>query len=65
MTVVAPPPTVTTQPRHRRRMRGSRRVFVLITLGVPFAFYALFVLWPFVQAFIYSLTNWSGFSPYF
>ena len=66
MTVVAPPPTVTTtQPRHRRRMRGSRRVFVLITLGVPFAFYALFVLWPFVQAFIYSLTNWSGFSPEF
>jgi N-acetylglucosamine transport system permease protein len=65
MTVVAPPPTVTTQPRHRRRMRGSRRVFVLITLGVPFAFYALFVLWPFVQAFIYSLTNWSGFSPDF
>ena len=46
-------------------MRGSRRVFVLITLGVPFAFYALFVLWPFVQAFIYSLTNWSGFSPEF
>jgi N-acetylglucosamine transport system permease protein len=65
MTVVAPPPTVTTQPRPRRRMRGSRRVFVLITLGVPFAFYALFVLWPFVQAFIYSLTNWSGFSPEF
>jgi N-acetylglucosamine transport system permease protein len=65
MTVVAPPPTVTTQPRRRRRMRGSRRVFVLITLGVPFAFYALFVLWPFVQAFIYSLTNWSGFSPEF
>jgi N-acetylglucosamine transport system permease protein len=32
---------------------------------VPFAFYALFVLWPFVQAFIYSLTNWSGFSPEF
>jgi N-acetylglucosamine transport system permease protein len=66
MTVVAPPPTVTTtQSRHRPRMRGSRRVFVLITLGVPFAFYALFVLWPFVQAFIYSLTNWSGFSPEF
>jgi N-acetylglucosamine transport system permease protein len=40
-------------------------VFVLVTLGIPFAFYALFVLWPFVQAFIYSLTNWSGFSPEF
>ena len=65
MTVVAPPPTVTQPTRHRPRMRGSRRLFVLLTLGLPFAFYALFVLWPFVQAFIYSLTNWSGFSPDF
>ena len=65
MTVVAPPPTVTQPTRHRPRMRGSRRVFVILTLGLPFAFYALFVLWPFVQAFIYSLTNWSGFSPDF
>ena len=65
MTVVAPPPTVTTPTRHRPRMRPSRRVFVLVTLGIPFAFYTLFVLWPFVQAFIYSLTNWSGFSPEF
>jgi N-acetylglucosamine transport system permease protein len=40
-------------------------VFILITLGLPFAFYSLFVLWPFVQAFIYSLTNWGGFSDTF
>jgi N-acetylglucosamine transport system permease protein len=46
-------------------MPWSRRVFVLVTLGIPFAFYAVFVLWPFVQAFIYSLTNWSGFSDTF
>ncbi|NNM45721.1 carbohydrate ABC transporter permease [Knoellia koreensis] len=51
--------------RRRRRMPWSRRVFVLVTLGLPFAFYAVFVLWPFVQAFIYSLTNWSGFSDTF
>lgn len=51
--------------RHRRRMPWSRRIFVLVTLGIPFAFYAVFVLWPFVQAFIYSLTNWSGFSDTF
>lgn len=43
----------------------SRITFVLITLGLPFAFYAVFVLWPFVQAFIYSLTNWSGFTDTF
>src|SRR5690348_2680805 len=51
--------------RRRRRMPASRRAFVLITLGIPFLFYAVFVLWPFAQAFIYSLTNWSGFSDTF
>lgn len=62
----APPTVVSKSPRrHRRRMPMSRRVFVLVTLGIPFAFYAVFVLWPFVQAFVYSLTNWSGFSDTF
>lgn len=51
--------------RRRRRMPMSRWGFVLITLGLPFVFYAVFVLWPFAQAFIYSLTNWSGFSDTF
>ncbi|PRY62895.1 carbohydrate ABC transporter membrane protein 1 (CUT1 family) [Knoellia remsis] len=46
-------------------MSANRLVFILVTLGLPFAFYTLFVLWPFAQAFIYSLTNWSGFSPNF
>lgn len=46
-------------------MPASRRAFVLLTLGLPFLFYAVFVLWPFAQAFIYSLTNWSGFSDTF
>jgi N-acetylglucosamine transport system permease protein len=46
-------------------MPMARRVFVLVTLGIPFAFYTVFVLWPFAQAFIYSLTNWSGFSDTF
>ena len=71
MTTVVPPPTVTasattgvTRPR-RRRMSRPRLVFILITLGLPFAFYSLFVLWPFTQAFIYSLTNWGGFSDTF
>lgn len=62
----APPTTLAKAPRpRRRRMPWPRRVFVLVTLGIPFAFYAVFVLWPFVQAFIYSLTNWSGFSDTF
>lgn len=62
----APPQTVTKAPRpKRRRMSWSRRGFLLVTLGLPFAFYSVFVLWPFVQAFIYSLTNWSGFSDTF
>ena len=64
MTAVVPPTTITPR-RHRRRMPMARRVFVLVTLGLPFLFYAVFVLWPFVQAFIYSLTNWSGFSDTF
>ena len=70
MSAVVPSATATSvsaapTKHRRRRMPWSRRVFVLVTLGIPFAFYAVFVLWPFVQAFIYSLTNWSGFSDTF
>ncbi len=36
--------------------------FVLVFLGVPLAIYVIFVISPFVQAFYYSLTDWSGFS---
>ncbi|KGN34880.1 sugar ABC transporter permease [Knoellia sinensis KCTC 19936] len=69
MSAVVPtaPSTETGLPsrRRRRRMPLSRVVFVLVTLGLPFAFYTVFVLWPFVQAFVYSLTNWSGFTDTF
>src|SRR5262245_25354501 len=66
MTAVIPQTgTPTVSRRRRRRMPMARRGFVLLTLGIPFVFYAVFVLWPFVQAFIYSLTNWSGFSDTF
>ena len=62
MTAVLPQTGTPVVPRRRRRrMRTARRGFVLLTLGIPFAFYAVFVLWPFAQAFVYSLTNWSGF----
>jgi len=46
-------------------MSWARKGFLLVTLGIPFAFYSMFVLWPFIQAFIYSLTNWSGFTDTF
>ncbi len=46
----------------RRRMRPGRVGFLLVTLGLPLAFYLGLVVWPFIQAFGYSLTNWTGFS---
>ncbi|GAA1489058.1 sugar ABC transporter permease [Brachybacterium sacelli] len=38
-------------------------LFFLLFLGVPLAVYLMFVVSPFLQAFYYSLTNWSGLSP--
>ena len=36
--------------------------FMLVFLGLPLAIYTIFVISPFVQAFYYSMTDWSGFS---
>src|SRR5262245_1122118 len=36
--------------------------FMLVFLGLPLAVYVVFVISPFVQAFYYSMTDWSGFS---
>lgn len=36
--------------------------FMLVFLGIPLAIYVIFVISPFVQAFYYSMTDWSGFS---
>jgi len=36
--------------------------FVLVFLGLPLAIYVIFVIAPFVQAFYYSMTDWSGFT---
>lgn len=63
--VVIPQAEATAQKPRRRRMPLARKAFLFVTLGLPFAFYTMFVLWPFVQAFIYSLTNWSGFTDTF
>ena len=49
--------------RPRRRMTFDRVSFMLVFLGLPVALFLVFVIWPFIQAVYYSLTNWSGFSP--
>ena len=36
--------------------------FMLVFLGLPLAIYTIFVISPFVQAFYYSMTDWTGFS---
>jgi ABC-type glycerol-3-phosphate transport system permease component len=36
--------------------------FMLVFLGLPIAIYVVFVIWPIVQAFYFSMTDWSGFS---
>jgi ABC-type glycerol-3-phosphate transport system permease component len=42
--------------------RFDQASFVLVFLGLPLAIYVIFVISPFVQAFYYSMTDWSGFS---
>ena len=41
----------------------DRLSFMVVFLGLPLAIYAVFVIYPFVQAIYYSMTDWSGFSP--
>ena len=47
----------------RKNLTFDRVSFFVVFLGVPVVGYLLFVIWPFIQAFYYSLTDWSGFSP--
>ena len=46
-------------------MRHGSYRFVASFLAIPLALYAIFVISPFVQAFYYSLTDWTGISPEF
>ena len=46
-------------------MRHGQYRFIVGFLILPLALYALFVISPFIQAFYYSLTNWTGVSPQF
>jgi len=43
-------------------MRPSRIGFLLVTIGLPMVIYLGLVIWPFLQAVYYSLTDWGGFS---
>ena len=46
-------------------MRHGQTRFIVGFLVLPLALYAVFVISPFIQAFYYSLTNWTGVSPQF
>jgi N-acetylglucosamine transport system permease protein len=46
-------------------MRHGQTRFIVGFLVLPLALYAVFVVSPFVQAFFYSLTDWTGVSPQF
>jgi N-acetylglucosamine transport system permease protein len=48
--------------RTRRKLTFDRVSFFVVFLGLPLSLFLLFVVWPFVQAFYYSLTDWSGFT---
>ena len=46
----------------RRKLTFDRVSFFVVFLGLPLSIFLLFVVWPFVQAFYYSMTDWSGFT---
>ncbi|WP_406456155.1 sugar ABC transporter permease [Streptomyces sp. NBC_00876] len=46
-------------------MQHGKYRFIVGFLVVPLALYAVFVMWPFVQAIYYSFTDWTGLSPDF
>jgi ABC-type glycerol-3-phosphate transport system permease component len=57
--------TMARAPVSRRRWKlpnFENTSFMLVFLGLPLAIYVIFVISPFVQAFYYSMTDWSGFS---
>jgi N-acetylglucosamine transport system permease protein len=58
-------PTTGGRPPVARRRRPSldRITFMAVFLVLPLAIFVLFVLWPVLQAFYYSMTDWSGFTP--
>lgn len=46
-----------------RKMTLDYASFLAVFLVLPVAIFLIFVIWPFIQAVYFSLTNWTGFSP--
>ncbi|MFX4295145.1 carbohydrate ABC transporter permease [Streptomyces bohaiensis] len=61
------PPSLTPEAvKYDRRYRALDKYrFVAWFTLLPLAFYLLLVAWPFVQAFYYSMTDWSGYGTEF
>ena len=59
------PDTAVISPKRRRKGRWNfdRVSFMAVFLGVPLLIYLGLVIYPFIQAVHYSLTNWRGFEP--
>jgi N-acetylglucosamine transport system permease protein len=47
----------------RLRKRTRQRLFIATFLAGPLTVYTAFVLWPYLETFGYSLTDWSGVAP--
>ncbi|ATL31192.1 Multiple sugar ABC transporter, membrane-spanning permease protein MsmF [Streptomyces formicae] len=61
LAIVLPPRFTPERVRYDRRYRTLDKYrFIVGFLAVPLAFYALFVISPFLQAIYYSFTDWSG-----
>jgi N-acetylglucosamine transport system permease protein len=46
-------------------MQHGKYRFIVGFLAMPIVLYAVFVIWPFIQAIYYSFTDWTGLSPDF
>lgn len=49
--------------KRRKKLTFDKVSFFAVFLGLPLAIYFVFVISPFAQAFYYSMTDWTGFSP--
>lgn len=61
----APAPRSGVRARRKARWTFDNISFFLVFLVLPLALFLLLVIWPFIQAVFYSLTNWGGFSQEF
>ncbi|MFD1716937.1 carbohydrate ABC transporter permease [Georgenia deserti] len=51
--------------RRRHKLTFDYVSFMVVFLGLPLAIFLVFVIWPFLQAGFYSMTDWSGFTAEF